>query len=163
MKPILSLLLGLTAISASAVNPIDSIIDIPPHTSSISAVRALMRAREPRLHFDGTLPTDSFPMWQQQMSEAMTRIMRHPEAPAAEPRLVKRVARDGYTLERWETYPLPDCVVPILVLVPDGVSAENPARGAALCIPGFGGTKEQLAGEAAGNYNLDEPRPDGAA
>lgn len=44
-------------------------------------------------------------------------------------------------------------MVPFYVLIPDGVDAANPAP-AVLCVPGFGQTKELLAGERAGNFTL---------
>ena len=54
--------------------------------------------------------------------------------------------RDGYQLQRWEAYPEPHCVVPFLMLVPDGASAQSPVP-AVMCFPGFSGSKEGLAGE----------------
>lgn len=163
MKHLLALCATCVALSASPADPFDKAIDTPPHTSSLSAVRALMREKQPRLQFSADMPADSMTAWQQHMSEAMARLMRHPDVTTPQPTLVSSTPREGYTVERWLTYPLPDAVVPVFVLVPDGVSATNPARGAALCIPGFGGTKELLAGEAPGNYDLSAPRPDGPA
>lgn len=167
MKKIFTALMALVAVSAAALDPTDPAIDHSSrddgrHTSSLATVRSLMRHDSPRCAFSPTMPADSFPLWRQQVSDAMTRIMRHPDAPAAEPRLVARVQRPGYSVERWETYPLAESVVPVLVLVPEGVDSLHPARGAVLCIPGFGQTKEQLAGEARGNYDLSQPRPEGA-
>lgn len=119
------------------------------------AVEGLMRRNPPRLTFNpATVSPDSFPTWQAQMKEAMARLMRHPESESAPAKLIKRVARHGYTLEKWESYPLDSTVVPFLVLIPDGVDAAHPAP-AAICIPGFGQTKELLAGERSGNYSLD--------
>ena len=48
---------------------------------------------------------------------------------------------------------MPGSVVPYLVLIPDGVDAAHKAPGV-LCIPGFGGSKEGLAGETEGDYEL---------
>lgn len=119
------------------------------------AVEGLMRRNPPRLTFrPNEITPDSFGVWKAQMKEAMARLMRHPESQSATPKLMKRVKRDGYTLEKWESYPLDSTVVPFLVLIPDGVDANNPAP-AALCIPGFGQTKELLAGERSGNFNLE--------
>ena len=119
------------------------------------AVEGLMRRNPPRLTFrPGEITPESFRSWQGEMKEAMAKLMRHPESQSAAPRFIKSVQRDGYRVERWESYPLDSTVVPFLVLIPDGVDADNPAP-AALCIPGFGQTKELLAGERAGNFNLN--------
>lgn len=166
MRKILSLLAACCFLNVSAADPVDSILDVSTRqdgrlTSSISHVRSLMRANGPKLRFDPSMEADSFPKWQAAMSEAMTRIMKHPDYTPAEPRMVKEVERPGYRLQRWETYPLPDAMVAVNVLIPDGVSAENPAPGAVICIPGFGGTKELLCGEVNGNYDLSQPLPEG--
>lgn len=39
------------------------------------------------------------------------------------PVCVKTVKRDGYRIEKWESYPLPGSVVPYLVLIPNGVDS----------------------------------------
>ncbi|MBD5240429.1 MAG: hypothetical protein HDS64_11805 [Bacteroidales bacterium] len=162
-----TLLLGLvTGFGAFASDPIDKTLDVSSRedgmlTSSISHVRSLMRANGPKLRFNPAMPADSFPAWQAKMSEAMTRLMKHPDYQPAEPKMVKEVARPGYRLQRWETYPLPESMVAVNVLIPDGISEENPAKGAVICIPGFGQTKELLCGEEAGNYDLSRPQPDG--
>ncbi|HAB41324.1 MAG TPA: hypothetical protein DCE24_05655 [Porphyromonadaceae bacterium] len=127
-----------------------------------SAVEGLMRRNPPRLTFSpAKVSADSFPAWQAQMKTAMERLMRHPQAQAASPRLIKRVKREGYTLEKWESYPLDSTAVPFLVLIPYGADAARPLP-AALCIPGFGQTKELLAGERADNFSL-EGAPDSLA
>ncbi|MDE7166533.1 MAG: alpha/beta hydrolase family protein [Bacteroidaceae bacterium] len=114
----------------------------------------LMRAHKPQLEYDSTFTRKAFRTWQKDMKAAMSRLMRHPAAQAAPPVMVKSVKRDGYRIERWESYPLPQSVVPFYVLIPDGVDAAHPVP-AALCIPGFGQTKELLAGERQGNYELE--------
>ncbi|MDE6262541.1 MAG: alpha/beta hydrolase family protein, partial [Muribaculaceae bacterium] len=162
-----TLLLGLvTGFGAFASDPIDKTLDVSSRedgmlTSSISHVRSLMRANGPKLRFNPAMPADSFPAWQAKMSEAMTRLMKHPDYQPAAPKMVKEVARPGYRLQRWETYPLPESMVAVNVLIPDGISEENPAKGAVICIPGFGQTKELLCGEEAGNYDLSRPQPEG--
>lgn len=122
------------------------------------AVEGIMRRNPPRLTFSpNEITPDSFGSWKAEMKEAMTRLMRHPESSVAAPKMINRVKRDGYSLEKWESYPLDSTVVPFLVLIPDGVDTNNPAP-AALCIPGFGQTKELLAGERKGNFNLEGDR-----
>lgn len=162
-------IIALTAAAAlcgSATDPIDPAIDLSArsdgrHASSLAMVRSLMRDRQPRLTFDPTMPADSFASWRRQMEQAMARLMRHPDITPEAPRRVASARRPGYTIERWETYPLPGCVATVLVLIPDGVDQSHPAPGAVLCIPGFGGTKEQLAGEPPGNHTLEAQLPDG--
>lgn len=118
----------------------------------------LMETRTPSLQLDTTINAEQFALWKQAMTAAMDSLMRHPQAQDAAPVMVKSVRRDGYRIEKWESYPLPGSVIPFYVLIPDGVDAAHPAP-AALCIPGFGQTKELLAGERAGNFNL-EAEPD---
>lgn len=166
MRKFLIALLSLCGSLVYAADPMDSTLDVSTRpdgmlTSSISHVRSLMRERSPRLRFNPSMAADSFAGWRADMSQAMTRLMKHPDYQPAEPRLVKEVARPGYLLQRWETYPLPEVMVAVNMLIPDGVSAENPAKGAVICIPGFGGTKELLCGEEPGNYDLSRPLPDG--
>lgn len=68
--------------------------------------------------------------------------------------MVKKVKRNGYTVDKWNPFPMEGSVVPFLVLVPDGVDRSHKAP-AALCIPGWGQPKELLAGEHVGNYDLE--------
>lgn len=123
------------------------------NTSSRAMAESLMKARTPSLQFNPDATPEDMDHWRRSMSQAMTELMRHPAAPAAEPKLVKTVQRDGYRIERWESYPIENSMVAFYMLVPDGVDASNPAA-AALCIPGFGQTKELLAGEEERNFNL---------
>lgn len=127
--------------------------DAPRSSSTRSTVESLMRAAKPSLELDTTISKAEFANWRADMSREMTRIMKHPAAPAAEPVKVTEAQRDGYRIERWISYPLPGSAVAYYVLIPDGVSENNPAP-AVLCIPGFGQTKELLAGERQGNFDL---------
>ncbi len=118
-----------------------------------------MRVHEPKLTYDTTMVTQAqFAEWRDSMKTAMTRLMKHPDYKPEAPRKIAEAQRDGYRIEKWESYPLPGAVVPFLLLVPDGVDASNPAPGV-LCVPGFGQTKELLAGERQGNFTL-EGEPD---
>ena len=109
--------------------------------SSRAIVHNLMKNNPPRLQYRPGMTPDQFAAWQTDMSEAMARLMKHPDASGL-PAPVKLGSwpRDGYTLERWECYPFEGAVVPYVVLIPDGVSATSPAP-AVLCIPGFCQTK----------------------
>lgn len=121
--------------------------------SSRAIAHELMKSMPPRLHYNDSLDAAGAAEWRGEMSKAMTRIMRHPDTAAvAQPKLIASYPRDGYRIERWESYPFAEAVVPYLVLIPDGVTAENPAP-AILCIPGSGQTKELMAGET--NVDLD--------
>ncbi len=118
------------------------------YVSSRAIAHKMMERAEPRYKFRSDMDSTGMSAWRQGITEAMTRIMKHPDLTTAEP--AKKIGswqRDGYRIERWESYPLPDAVVPYLVLIPDGVDAEHPAP-AIMCVPGFGQTKELLAGES---------------
>lgn len=124
----------------------------PVYNSTRSAVERVMKRAVPRLQYDGGMPADSLDAWREAMSEAMRGLMRHPDAPAASPRKVTESRRDGYVIERWESFPLDENPVAYFVMRPDSADV---SRAAVLCIPGSGQTKELLAGERSGNFMLD--------
>lgn len=126
---------------------------LPRSTSTRSTAEAMMRAAAPALELDTTVSPEGFALWRERMGQEMARIMKHPAAPAAPPVKVAQAKRDGYRIERWISYPLPGSAVAYYVLVPDGVTELKPAP-AVLCVPGFGQTKELVAGERQGNYDL---------
>lgn len=64
------------------------------------------------------------------------------------PKLISEEARDGYSVRKYECFPLRGAAVPFYVLVPDSASESAPAP-AVLCIPGSGQPKEWLVGEGA--------------
>lgn len=115
--------------------------------SSRGVVHAMLKNNTPRYAFNPAFTSAQFKKWQKEMRQAMATLMKHPQLPnLPEPRLLSTVARDGYRVEKWEAYPLPECVTSFLVLIPDEVTAAHPAPGV-LCIPGSGETKETSAGE----------------
>lgn len=144
---------------ALASFPIDSVIitnrSDGRFLSSRGAVQQMMKECPPVLAFDPQMNPDEFARWKAEVKDAMKRLMRHPMLETIAPKLVKTVVRDGYRIEKWESYPLSGNVVPYLVMIPDGVDASHPVP-AVLCIPGFGQTKEFLAGEHSGDFNLDK-------
>lgn len=159
-KPILYFLLALSC-GASAQNAFDR----PAHStfqtsradgrfvSSRAVAHQLMKKDAPAFAFPSSLQKEDFPAWQRHVSEAMARLMKHPviqNLPA--PARLSVQQREGYRVEKWEAYPLPDCAVPYLVLIPDGTTGQAP-RPAVLCIPGWGGSKEELAGEPELDYS----------
>lgn len=127
------------------------------------AVERLMMDNPPRLGLDTAATPEQLAEWRDSMAAAMRTLMRHPAAEAAAPVFESKVSRPGYTVERWLTYPLPGYEVPVLVLVPD---RPHPTRASVICMPGFGQTKELLAGEPYSCYDLsaqpDSVTPRGA-
>ncbi|MCM1310215.1 MAG: alpha/beta hydrolase family protein [Bacteroides sp.] len=133
---ILLLFLGLAPLS-----------DAQTPTPTRILAEGLMSRSLPRLNFSpDALTADSFPRWQAQMRESMARLMNHPAAEAAKPTRVDSRRCDGYRIERWLSFPLNDAVVPFLVMIPEDVSADNPAP-AVMCIPGSGQTMAQMIAE----------------
>lgn len=129
------------------------------YKSSRAIAHNLMKNYPPRLRYTTGMTNEQFAAWKTKVSEAMSRIMKHPEiSDMKQPVMTGSVRRDGYRLERWEAYPLDGAVMPYLVLVPDGVDASNPAP-AILCIPGSGQTKELLAGETQINCDTCAVEP----
>ena len=122
--------------------------------SSRGTVQYMLKRMKPTYAFDPLFTPVEFKEWQSGLRAAMKELMHFPEiADLPAPVRIKTVRRDGYRVEKWESYPLPGSVVPYLVLIPDGVDPGHKAP-AVLCIPGFGGSKEGLAGENEGDYDL---------
>ena len=117
------------------------------YQDSLGFSHRYMRALKHELEFDPGMAPGAFPAWQAKVREKLRELMAFPDVPP-QPAPVRLWAepRDGYTLEKWEVYPEPYSVVPVLVLVPDGATAGTPAP-AVLCFPGSSGTKEYLANE----------------
>lgn len=106
-----------------------------------------MRDLSPLLAFNPNLSAGEFERWRTEVRNRTRDLMNFPVvSPQPAPKLISTVQRDGYRVEKWEIYPLAGSVVPILVLVPDHISAENPGP-AVLCYPGSYRSKEELAGE----------------
>ena len=102
---------------------------------------------KPKLAFDPSMNKDNFLAWKRKVRRKLRQLVAFPKhPPQPEPKLIWKKKRDGYALQRWESYPEPGWVIPFLLLVPDGVSAKNPAP-AVMCIPGTISGKEQTAGE----------------
>lgn len=131
-------------------------------SSTRESVIGSLAQQPPRLTFDTTMTKEEMTVWRGQMKESMKRLMKHPGKEVKRPRKIGEAQREGYRIERWQSYPVGESGVNFYVLIPDGVNENNPAKGAVLCIPGFGQTKELLAGERWGNYEL-EGAPDSIA
>ena len=121
---------------------------------SRGTVQYMLKEMKPAYAFNPDFTETEFKEWQAGLRSAMQELMHFPEiADSPAPVCVRTVKRDGYRIEKWESYPLPGSVVPYLVLIPDGVGSGHKVP-AMLCIPGFGGSKEGLAGETEGDYEL---------
>jgi len=110
-------------------------------------VQAFIKSHRPELAFDPNMDARAFPAWRERLRKKVLELMAFPEVvrqPA--PKRVGVEQRAGYQLQRWEMYPEPFCVVPFLMLVPDGTSDQSPAP-AVMCFPGYSGSKEGMAGE----------------
>lgn len=110
-------------------------------------VQEMTRRVRPRLAFDPKFTPAEFAAWQGKVRGKLRELMGFRDLPPAPaPKRLSAERRDGYTLERWEHYPLDGAAVPFLMLVPDGVSASSPAA-TVLCVPGTHLSKESLCGE----------------
>lgn len=129
------------------------------YLSSRGVLHAMLKRTTPRYTFHADMDTAGFESWKSGLREAMKEVMCYPEVNDQPlPRKIGSVQRKGYRVEKWEAYPLPECVAPFLVLIPDGVDEKHPAP-AVMCIPGSGESKETSAGEPELNpkYGEDEP------
>ena len=115
--------------------------------STAGWVHRELKGMQPALAFDPSFTRKQFAAWRGKVRRKLRELMALPNVgPQPAPKKVRTVRRDGYELQRWELYPEPGSVVPVLLLVPDGVSKSNQA-GAVICLPGSSKPKEFLAGE----------------
>lgn len=126
--------------------PADSVRTDGRQTSSYAIVRNMLKQTQPKYAYRPGMSRKELRAWQKGVGHAMKKLMRFPAPDSRQPQpvRVKTEQRKGYTLEKWELYPMPQSVVSFLVLKPDGLTGPVPA---VLCIPGSGRTKEGLAGE----------------
>lgn len=103
--------------------------------------------KEPELRYRDDLPPEEFPRWQRSVKDKVRELMCLEDV-YDEPvvRLLTVRQRDGYRIEKYELSSEEGLWNTLLLLVPDGVSAQAPAP-AVLCMPGSCGTKEQLSAE----------------
>ena len=117
------------------------------HTSTMAAHMEMLRKMKPLLELPEELTPEKFTEWKLAVKDKVRELMCMPEfTEQPEPVKLSEVKRDGYTVEKWEFYPDDYTVVPFLMLIPDGVSKENPAPGV-MCLPGSTYSKEFFAGE----------------
>ncbi|MBN2291069.1 MAG: hypothetical protein JXM70_01515 [Pirellulales bacterium] len=115
-----------------------------------------LKNMRPKLAFDPDMKAEDFPAWREAVRKKLPEVLCFPEdvPPQPHPKKLWSKQRDGYQLQKWEVYPEPWCVVPFLMLVPNGVSQQSPAP-AVMCFPGSTWSKESLAGEP----ELDTGKP----
>lgn len=113
--------------------------------STRAIVQNLLEQTPVALAFKESFTTEEFGEWQLKLRDKVKDLMKHPTIrglPAAQK--VSVAQREGYSIEKWEGYPLPNTVMTWFVLIPHSAMQQTPA---VLCIPGSGQTKEALAGE----------------
>lgn len=137
-------------------------------TASRAVAQFLAENTRPRFEFRADFSPEEFEKWKRDAKREAAALVFPPTlaalvpeiAAAAEtrnfaeipaetvpaPELISEEKRDGYSVRKYECFPLRGAAVPFYVLVPDGASAGAPAP-AVLCIPGSGQPKEWLAGE----------------
>lgn len=99
----------------------------------------------PPIHFNGTTETE-FREWQRKFRRNIRRYLGpRPEPIPLEVETLERVQQDGYTREKLIFNPDAFSSIPAYVLVPDDVSAEEPAP-AVLCAHGHGVGKDGAVG-----------------
>mgnify|MGYP005905251717 FL=1 len=90
--------------------------------SSRRVLQAMLKHTEPKYAFKPTFSPAEFKKWQTGLRQAMKDIMFHPNIKNQPvPKLLKSEPRKGYTIEKWEFYPLPECVSTFLVMIPDNL------------------------------------------
>lgn len=99
----------------------------------------------PPIHFNGTTETE-FREWQRKFKRNIRRYLGpKPEPIPLEVETLEQVQQDGYTREKIIFNPDAFSSIPAYVLIPDGVSAEEPAP-AVLCAHGHGVGKDGAVG-----------------
>jgi hypothetical protein len=121
------------------------------HTATMAAFLERLRNTKPELSMPEDLDAQKFEKWKNQLRSKVHELLKldlfaeeAKSQPA--PKLLYTVQRDGYRVEKWEFYPDAYSAVPMLALIPDGASAQEPVP-AVMCFPGSTFSKELLAGE----------------
>jgi len=115
--------------------------------SSQAAFMEILRRERPALTVPKDPTKEEFLAWQKAIRAKAVELLRMPAfGKQPDPVLLSTVQREGYRAEKWEFYPNDVAAVPVLMLVPDGASAENPVP-AVFCFTGSNHNKEFIAGE----------------
>ena len=123
------------------------------HVTTMGFCQHLLRTTTGRLAWRPRLDDATFAEWRQRVRDKLAELLALPlesiapgTTPDPPPVRLWAEPRDGYRLEKWEAYPEPGSVVPLLMLVPDTVDDARPGA-AVMCFPGSASSKELLAGE----------------
>ena len=117
------------------------------HVSTMAAHMAWLRDFKPELSMPDNLTYDEFLNWKEKVREKVKQLLCMPEfSVQPDPKLLSRIKRNAYTVEKWEFYPDDYTAVPFLMLIPNGVTKKNPAPGV-ICLPGSVHSKEFISGE----------------
>ena len=118
------------------------------HGTTMAFCQHLLRTTTGRLAWRPGLDDAGFALWRQRVRDKLAELLALPPeliapgtAPDPPPVRLWAEPRDGYRLEKWETYPEPGSVVPLLMLVPDTVDDARPGA-AVMCFPGSASSKE---------------------
>ena len=115
--------------------------------SAQAAFMEMMRRQGQELSLPKELTKESFLLWQGEIRKKATELLQMPkETPQPRPVLLSTVQREGYRVEKWEFYPDDISAIPVLLLVPDCATAENPVP-VVFCFPGSNQSKELFSGE----------------
>ena len=121
------------------------------HTSTMAAFVERLRHMPSEHAFPSGIDRIGFEEWKRGLAQKVRELLKldyflsDSEGQPA-PRLVDTALRDGYRVERWEIYPDSYSVLPMLALIPDCASEQNPVPGV-MCLPGSTFSKEFMAGE----------------
>ena len=89
------------------------------HISSMAAHMAWLRDLKPALAFPQNAEYEEFIEWKIKVRIKVEELLSMPEfTEQPEPKLLSRVKRDTYTVEKWEFYPDDYTAVPFLMLIP---------------------------------------------
>lgn len=106
----------------------------------------LMKSNPPKLAFNPNMKAEEFPAWQTSVREKLVDLMAFPDVnnqPSPKRLWIRK--KEGYQIQKWEAYPEPYCVVPFMIIIPDGVNKHHPAP-AVMCFPGSRWSLESLVG-----------------
>ena len=116
-------------------------------TSAYAAQMELWRRQRPLFSALKNPSKEEYLSWQRQIrAKAVELLAMPPKTEQPAPILLDTVQREGYRVEKWEFYPDDVSAAPVLVLIPDTATADDPAP-VVLCFSGSFGNKEYLAEE----------------
>lgn len=118
------------------------------HESSLAFLMHAIRNIKPKLSFDNVHTYEEFTLWRQAVRDKLRELLKMTGNFDVEFKLLSEEKRDFYRLYKYEFYPEDGLVIPIMVLIPEDVIANNKQVPAVICSPGSGAGLGSLAGEA---------------